>query len=454
MEKNELQSLAAILKYKGVGPQGSKSLKGATLLFLKEHMLDSQESNITQATLLTAFLILPNTEEETQWLNEFRSQKLPEYLSELLPENFKQLTGEGKMHHALAMYHKIVQGKELSQKEIKALVKYWLDNNSSKTLIAGTLEGLRLRRETFNENLQIWKSLLSRSQSREAQVDRIVDIADIYNGHNRFPLLSPAIACILSAAGLSVSLHGLEQAPPKFGVTTNQILKAAGVNPFISLDDSRHCLEEIGWTYTDQSVFFPDLHQLIQTRIEMVKRPCLATFEKLLQPIRHNKGNDIVCGYTHKGYRDLLPQLAKDVMEHTPIGAFLNLKGLEGGPMTPGNRTTLFSNLIDWEILEGEVSPESLELEPFQIELDKERSATEHLEMNIRALQDPESIEAKQVHYFSAVILASLNPAVPAPAIARTIGSCLQNKSALKKWHEFLEFHHQLNHLRENKDHV
>lgn len=439
-----MNKLADILKHKGVGPQGSKSLKPEELDHLDALMKSQDESIITQATLLTAFLHLENTPEETQWLDGFRQSEIPEPLSELLPENFKELTAQGKMDFALSMHHKILKGKELSPKEADKLVKYWLDPESKATVVASTLEGLRLRREGFEENLNIWKALLSKSQSHEVQAERVVDIADIYNGQNRFPLLSPALACLLASAGLKVSLHGVLEAPPKFGVTVHQILKAAEMDPLITLAQSAQCIQQTGVSYTDQSVYFPELHALIPTRIEMVKRPCLATFEKLLQPLRHAKGNDIVCGFTHKGYRDLLPKLAKECMEHTPIAAFLNLKGLEGGPMTPGNRPTQFSNLIDWELVEGTISPADLELEEFQIELDKERSAQEHLEMNLTALKDPESIEAQQIHYWAAVVLSAVNPEVPAPAIARTIGSCLRNGSAYQVWQDWQSFHQGL----------
>lgn len=439
-----MKKLEDILKHKGVGPQGSKSLSSEDLESLTEMMLDSSQSLITRATLLTAFLLLPNNEEESTWLTQFRAIELPPELSQLLPENFKTLTAAGQMDFALSMHHKIAQQKELSPKEAGKLAKYWLHPEADPILIATTLEGLRLRRETFDENLNIWNTLLSQTQSRTVEVDKLVDIADIYNGQNRFPLLSPALACLLSAADMSVSLHGVLEAPPKFGITVHKILLAAGVNPLLSLEDSAKCLEQVGWTYTDQSVSFPELNRLLQTRIEMVKRPCLATFEKLLQPLRHPKGNDLICGYTHKGYRDLLPKLAKESMNHTPISAFLNLKGLEGGPMTPGNRATSFSNLINWELVEGDVKPEELELEAFQLELDKERTPEDHLAMNLKALSDPDSLEARQIHYWAAVILSSVNPEVPAPAIARTIGSCLKNGSAQAQWDRFIEFHQSI----------
>lgn len=231
-----MKKLEDILKHKGVGPQGSKSLSSEDLESLTEMMLDSSQSLITRATLLTAFLLLPNNEEESTWLTQFRALELPPELSQLLPENFKELTAAGQMDFALSMHHKIAQQKELSSKEAGKLAKYWLHPEADPILIATTLEGLRLRRETFDENLNIWNTLLSQTQSRTVEVDKLVDIADIYNGQNRFPLLSPALACLLSAADMSVSLHGVLEAPPKFGITVHKILLAAGVNPLLSLE--------------------------------------------------------------------------------------------------------------------------------------------------------------------------------------------------------------------------
>ena len=457
-----MKKLADILKSKGVGPLGSKSLSKDDLLNLSDLMVSNEESIITRATLLTAFLLLENTVEEANWLKELsRKEDLPEPLWQLLPSSFKKLTSDKKMTFGLSMHHKILQTKELNPQEVKKLVKFWLNKTSDTTVIASTLEGLRLKRETFGENLEIWSSLLNKSTSHNTQVSEIVDIADIYNGQNRFPLLSPALACLLASADMHVSLHGTFEAPPKFGVSVNKILQAAEIEPCISLKNSAKCLETVGFSYTDQSVSFPELYALLNTGIEMVKRPCLATFEKLLSPLKAKNSQELICGYTHKGYKDLLPHLAQKMADSQvekseknnsvrpgQITSFVNLKGLEGSPMTPGNRATNFARYMNQGefqgMSDGVFQVEQFEIDPFQIELDKERTPGEHLAMNIKAMREPDSIESQQLHYYATVVMSALDPQVHPAAIARTLKSLIIHGEAYAKWQEFRAFHQQL----------
>ena len=87
------------------------------------------------------------------------------------------------------------------------------------------------------------------------------------------------------------------------------------------------CNPSIGWAYIDQQIYFPELYQLRQLRKEMVKRPFLATFEKLLQPVRAKEGNYIVTGFTHSHYKS---EIARQLMEQGLCKKALVLKGSEG----------------------------------------------------------------------------------------------------------------------------
>ena len=59
----------------------------------------------------------------------------------------------------------------------------------------------------------------------------------------------------------------------------------------------------------------------------MVKRPFLATFEKILSPIHSTKGNYIITSYTHAHYKNANIEIFKS----SPyISKALNIKGLEG----------------------------------------------------------------------------------------------------------------------------
>jgi anthranilate phosphoribosyltransferase len=126
-------------------------------------------------------------------------------------------------------------------------------------------------------------------------------------------------------------VQGAEWHAPKEGLTHHAILKKGGKNPYVSVEEAAAQLADpsIGWAYLDQSVVDPKVHAMRQMRREMVKRPFLATFEKMLQPIRAQK-NYLLTQYTHKHYK---LEIAKLVQNHCSFEAALHIKGIEGTSM-------------------------------------------------------------------------------------------------------------------------
>jgi len=94
--------------------------------------------------------------------------------------------------------------------------------------------------------------------------------------------------------------------------------------------------QNIGWGYIDQSQFCSSLYKLNQLRVDMVKRPVLATIEKWLQPI---KANSTVCltGFTHPPYK----QKTIDIIDYANCYESLVLvRGVEGSTLLPPDRRT------------------------------------------------------------------------------------------------------------------
>ena len=120
-------------------------------------------------------------------------------------------------------------------------------------------------------------------------------------------------------------MTGVDEVAPKKGVTAHQLLKEVGKNPLISLSEAKKEIETIGWSYLDLSVFFPDLHIQKLMREKMVKRPFLATFEKMV-PVLEAEANYCFTAYTHKAYRKQVVEL---LLECTGFSKIANSKGVE-----------------------------------------------------------------------------------------------------------------------------
>ena len=75
--------------------------------------------------------------------------------------------------------------KSISYDEARAGMRLVLDELADPIQAAVFLIGLRVKRETDDENKGILQGILDRTKIIEADVDELVDIADPYNGYAR-----------------------------------------------------------------------------------------------------------------------------------------------------------------------------------------------------------------------------------------------------------------------------
>ena len=225
--------------------------------------------------------------------------------------------------------------KSISYDEARAGMRLVLDGLADPVQAAVFLIGLRVKRETDDENKGVLQAILDRTKIIEADVDELVDIADPYNGYARSLPSSPFLAVLLAEAGVPALSHGIETVAPKFGVTHNQILVAAGVSVNLPVEEIAKQISnpEIGWAYADQSVFCPSLYELTDFRKRIVKRAAISTVEVLTGPIRGRKKTHLLSGYVHNEYPPIYTMLAR----HSGFSSTLLLRGTEGG-VTPSLR--------------------------------------------------------------------------------------------------------------------
>ena len=225
--------------------------------------------------------------------------------------------------------------KSISYDEARAGMRLVLDGLADPVQAAVFLIGLRVKRETDDENKGVLQAILDRTKIFEAEVDELVDIADPYNGYARSLPSSPFLAALLAESGVPAVSHGIETVAPKFGVTHSQILAAAGVSVKLSVETIGKQISnpEIGWAYADQSAFCPSLYRLTDFRKRIVKRAAISTAEVLTGPIRGRKKTHLLSGYVHNEYPPIYTMLAR----HSGFNSTLLLRGTEGG-VTPSLR--------------------------------------------------------------------------------------------------------------------
>lgn len=248
--------------------------------------------------------------------------------------------------------------KNLSREETQAVMHALLDGSADPVQAAVFLIGLRMKRETVDEFKGIMDALQDRTETRQADVDAVIAIAEPYNGFNRTLQGSLFVLPVLAACGISCYSHGVELGGPKFGVTHHTIISALGGNPFRSTTDVTKQLSNkaVGWAYLDQSIMCPSLYSLNDLRERIVKRPVLSTTEGLVSAIKGQKQTHLVTGYVHKPYRDTYCMLAK----HLGYDSLLLVRGTEGG-IIPSFRAAAhivrYDHNVDYEELDHELEP-------------------------------------------------------------------------------------------------
>ncbi len=268
----------------------------------------------------------------------------------------------------ISIIQRVATGPELSKSitydEARAGMRLVLDGLADPVQAAVFLIGLRVKRETDDENKGILQGIMDKTNTVITDVDELVDVADPYNGYGRSLPSSPFLPVLLAESGVPAVSHGIETVAPKFGVTHSQVLQAAGVSVNLSGEEiwKQICDSDVGWAYVDQSTFCPSLYGMAQFRKRIVKRAAISTAEVLTGPIRGRKKTHLLTGYVHNAYPPIYTMLAR----HSGFSSTLLLRGTEGG-VTPSLRKR-DEFVRYWERGEDEV----FEADPLEIDIEQD----------------------------------------------------------------------------------
>lgn len=219
--------------------------------------------------------------------------------------------------------------KDISADEARAGMRLILEDRVDPVQAALFLIALRMKRETDDEVLGVQRALLDECCHAQVDVDELVEFADPFNGYDRGLPVSPFLPPVLAACGVPACSHGVKAAGPKYGITHNNVLSAAGFDVGLDLADAARRIADpgIGWAYLDQAVTCPGLHRKLGLRHLMVKRTCLTTLEVALKPVSAIKRTHLVTGYVHKPYPPVYTMLAR----RAGYQSALIIRGVEGG---------------------------------------------------------------------------------------------------------------------------
>jgi len=341
--------LKNLLKKKGIGPEGSKTFSKEDAELAFDLLTDLSLNAVTQSTLLTALLTLPPNQHEEELIKRIRQSQ------DKLPYELQNLLSPTEHIDFVEIIKQVIAHTDLEKETATMAMQYFFDSRVPSYLKAAFLEAERLKRETFTENLTFLQSFWENTQRETVALPVLIDICNNYDGWKRVPNYSLFTSWLLASMGYPTLIHGLETVAPKCGLTNKQIMHTAGLKTDNSLQEAIEQLQVAGWSYVDSSVFSPSIYALSEMREEMVKRPFIATYEKVLQPIQATNGNHIVIGYTHKLYKMMV---AKIIQAQAQCKRAVIIKGDEGSPQLPLFKPSEYALLQDGDISEGTISPQ------------------------------------------------------------------------------------------------
>ena len=198
--------------------------------------------------------------------------------------------------------------KDLTEEEAEDALALILDEKVSKIRAGVFLIAARMKLETVPENIGYWRALQSRVSPATVDLDQLLQIADPFDGFERLPYFGFYAIPVIAQLGLAVYGHSSLPLPPKFGITFEEILQ----NHYKVGDGKadRPLLEKHRFGYLSTRDTLPQLEVLRSLRIEIVKRPMLATLEKMLMPLKARK-NILATTYFHRGYEVALTEIGK-----------------------------------------------------------------------------------------------------------------------------------------------
>ena len=223
---------------------------------------------------------------------------------------------------------KILRGGHLSYNETRQMGKAILNGKVNGALKGAALIGQRMNLESYDEVRGYLDATFSPEGVRDVSVESLTHFGQPFDGASRYFRPTLFVAAVRAALGEPTVLHGVDEMPPKSGITEEKVLHVLGARTDLSLDQAASLIEDpvVGFAYVSQREYSPGAYNVRELRVHIKKRPPWAATEKAQQLFTAAGANYMVIGYYHVGYETPLLQLIWERGLH----AGLVVKGEEG----------------------------------------------------------------------------------------------------------------------------
>ncbi|NKB68771.1 MAG: hypothetical protein GKR89_17030 [Candidatus Latescibacteria bacterium] len=273
----------------------------------------------------------------------------PELRFLLNPESDCAATAPGE-EVVLAALRTILAGGHLDYARTRNALKAILAGAVRPALAAAVLIGQRMNLETYDEVRAYLDAVHGPEQLTQVEVDSLTHFGEPFDGAARYFRPTLFVAAVRAALGRPSLLHGVDDMPPKSGITEEKILTALGARTDLSRSEATTLVQDpaVGLAYISQRIYAPQAYALRSLRVHIAKRPPWAATEKAQRLFTCPGKNYMVVGFYHAGYEETLLHLMWD----SGLDAGLVIKGEEGSshfslrlgkPSTPERKAVNFA---------------------------------------------------------------------------------------------------------------
>jgi anthranilate phosphoribosyltransferase len=301
VKENKLSALAQGVKLIGIGKHGSKKLPDQLIVEITNELKLGSSPALLIGTFFGA-LMMKDIEPSYLALEEYSGKGSLTNTSIMWDNLFADTPSQIKSTGI-----KLLSKETLNEEEAKVLGLFLFSDEKCDTFRGMAASVLRIRYETDDEYKGLYNAIIEKSVSITTSFDNktVIQLAEPFDGVEHSYMITPILASELQQQGYSVVVTCGRSSGPKKTLNTWDIYKTLNAN-FLTTDKNtaseNHCY---GWAL-DQKYFFPELDKWVDKRRVIMKRPFLATLEKVLNPA---KADILITSVFHIPYLEKMIEL-------------------------------------------------------------------------------------------------------------------------------------------------
>jgi anthranilate phosphoribosyltransferase len=296
-----ISALAQGVKLIGIGKHGSKKMPEELIIAITDELKQGNSPAILVGAFFGALLM--KEIEPAQYVLEEFSGKGSLSNTEILWNNL--LADAPTEMKPLGI--KLLNKEELTESEAYELGLVLLSDKPGEAFKGLAMSILRIRYETMDEYKGLYDAIVNTAPSTQITFDNKprIQLAEPFDGVNRSYIITPIIAKNLQNLGYNVLVSCGESAGPKNVLNTWNVYQELNAEYLIRNAGIINTKPKLGWTI-DQKEFYPQLHPWVEKRRKLMKRPYLATLEKVLNPC---KSGTLITSVFHIPYLEKMVEL-------------------------------------------------------------------------------------------------------------------------------------------------